>query len=464
MILKNLLYIYQLEQYDKKRFLLFAYKNLNWFTLNKRANLHWTHRAGMIFAVCLTIIAIPAMITFLIYGTYGMILFYVFALGLLPVYIVIADTAIAPLIVMQKNNIMVMAKRIINEGKKKKLKTIGITGSFGKTTMKNMLKNVLEEKHTVLSIPGNINTEIGVANHIIKHKEVIKEADMLLVEMGAYRKGDIKKLCSFIEPDYSFITAIGECHLERFGSLDNIIAAKFELANATKKKVFLNASDENVKKNATSAIGKNSTCEVVEVSGKREMGNIQHLKDCAGITFTYREKTFTTKIIADYIIDFAAMAFVCADLFGLTTVEMQRGFEKMSVVPHRLEVIRNKEEDRIIIDDSYNGNYAGFMEGLEILQREKRRKVVLTPGLVELGAKRSEEVHTELAKKYMQTVDLVLLVKNKNTEYILREMRKSGHTDFKVYDTAKEAHADLPNVLKDGDIILFQSDATDNYT
>ena len=462
MIIQNLLYIYQLEHYDKKRFLTFAYKNIHWLKVRKRATLDWTTRIGLIFSVCLAIILLPAMSIFLLYGLQATVLLLLCCLVLLPVIIVFADMLIAPLVVMKKNNTLLLAKKVIQKAKQRNLTTIGITGSFGKTSLKHILASVLQEKYKIFSFPGNINTDIGVANHILKHKEKIMQAEVLISEMGAYKKGDIKKVCAVVQPDYSLTTALGECHLDRFGSFMNIVSTKFELANATKKKAFLNMDDTHIKQHAPTMV--HQSVNIARVSSSESVSNIQSLDNFKGIAFTYQGEVFTTKLVATYVVNLAVLAFALAQDLGMSAKEIKKGFERVSYMRHRLEIIRNEAENRVVIDDSYNGNYEGFLAGLTVLEQAKKRKVVLTPGIVELGEKRSKEVHTDLAKKYATKVDLLLLVKNKNTEYIVRALRKIGYNAFKVYDTTQEAHDDLANVLEDGDTILFQNDITDNYT
>ena len=462
MIIQNLLYIYQLEHYDKKRFLAFAYKNINWLNVRKRTTLDWTHRIGLIFSVCLAIIMLPVMIVFLIYGLQSTVLLLLCCLVLLPVLLVFADVLIAPLVIIKKNNTLLLAKKVIQEGKRRNLVTVGITGSFGKTSLKHILLSVLQEKYKTFSFPGNINTDIGIANYILKHKEEVMQAEVLIAEMGAYKKGDIKKLCAVVKPEYSLTTALGECHLERFGSFMNIVSTKFELANATKKKAFLNIDDTHIKRYAPTMI--NQSINVAKVSSNESVSDIKSLDNFEGVAFIYQGETFSTKLVATYVVNLATLAFALAQEIGMSIKEIKRGFEQVKYMKHRLEIIRNKTENRVVIDDSYNGNYEGFLAGLAVLERAKGRKVVLTPGIVELGTKRSKEVHTDLAKKYATKVDLLLLVKNKNTEYIVRALRKIGYNAFKVYDITQEAHDDLANILENGDTILFQNDITDNYT
>ncbi|HED38072.1 MAG TPA: hypothetical protein ENI76_07500 [Ignavibacteria bacterium] len=461
MILKNLIYIYQLEHYDKKRFLSFVYQNINWFYLNKRGKLSQTIRSVLLFYISILIVILIAVITYYVFDILWLFSVIILSVIFLPFIVIFVDTLIAPLVLFQKTKILKRAQGIIQENKNRGLITIGITGSFGKTSMKNVLNNILGEKYAVFQFPGNINTDIGVAQYIIKKNQEVKKADILISEMSAYKMGEIKKLSKLIQPTYSILTSIGECHLERFGSMENIITAKFELPNSTEKKAFLNACDSNVKKYADEKIIKN--VDVVEICGNKMVENIKYLNDFNGTSFEYLGHIFTTKIIADYIIDFIMIAVKVAEELTLHISEIENGIKKIDFVPHRLEVIKNKKLNRTIIDDSYNGNYAGFLLGLKILSRADGRKVVLTPGIVELGEKRSKERHTILAEKYAENVDLVLLIKNKNTDFIESKFKELGFNKFKVYLTVKEAHDDLVNVLRNGDTIIFQNDISDNY-
>ncbi len=462
MILKNLIYIYQLEQYDKKRFLSFVYKNIDWFHLSKRGELKRTPRSMLIFFLdILFIVTTEAIVWYFAGVLWAFVALFFFAI-FLPFLVIFADILIAPFVFLRKNKMIKNAEKIIRSNKKRGLITIGITGSFGKTNMKNILARVLGEKYKIFAFPGNINTDIGVAQYLIKHTEEVKNADILISEMGAYKKGEIKRICKIIKPRHSIITSIGECHLDRFASFENIVSAKFELANATEKKTFLNTCDENIKKYADREIA--GDMDVVKVCGREEAEKMEYLDGFDGISFGYRGNIFTTKLVADYVVDFSIISFKIADELGLSVFEMKNGLKKVDFAPHRLEIIKNKELNRTIIDDSYNGNYAGFLEGLRVLSRANGRKVVLTPGIVELGKKRSRETQEDLAEKYSKSADLVLLIKNENVISIINKFKKLGYNSFKVYETAKEAHNDLANVLKNGDTVIFQNDIPDNYS
>ena len=157
------------------------------------------------------------------------------------------------------------------------------------------------------------------------------------------------------------------------------------------------------------------------------------------------------------------MALVLAKELGADLNKASVSLALAPVIKNRLEPIWNSTSELMVIDDSYNGNFDGFMSGLEVLDRAPGRKLVITPGLVELGEKK-EERHREIARLYAsQKIDLVILIKNSATDYIIDEFNKIGFLNYKVYSDAVSAHKDLASVLKAGDTIIFQNDWPDNY-
>jgi UDP-N-acetylmuramoyl-tripeptide--D-alanyl-D-alanine ligase len=276
--------------------------------------------------------------------------------------------------------------------------------------------------------------------------------------MGAYKKGEIKKLCDLVEPDYAILTGINESHLERFGSLENIISAKFELPQEAKKTVVLNFDDENILKN----YARFKLKEFIGTS-KSEAKNVRILDNYSGLEFELEGAMFRTKLLAQHNIALILLASRVAQKLGMTTIEISHGVGKIEYVPHRLEPIYNEMTKVWVIDDSYNGNFDGIASGLEVLKRAAGRRIVLTPGLVELGEK-SVEVHEKIGQLYAQSgIDLILLIKSPNSGYITKGLEEKGFKNYRVYSSSQEAHADLSNVVKSGDTIIFQNDLPDNY-
>ena len=460
MILTNLIYIYQLEYYDKKRFLAFVYKNFNWFKLKKRNSLVWTIRTKLIFALSHIFFISLLLANFFYIGKNPIYILVsiIFLIIIYPFLIIFADFTITPLVHYKKNKITAKAKEIVLLSKKDNgLITIGITGSYGKTSMKNILTSLLEQKYKIFTFPGNINTDIGVAQYIIDNKKDLQNSQIVIAEMGAFTTGDIENLCEIVNPDYSITTSISQVHLERFKTLENIIKTKFELATNTRKIAFLNTCNNIISKN----LNKLSTdAKIVKICHTPKEKH--YLENFGGISFKYNSQTFTTNLIADYALNYIVIALNVSKLLNLSKKEVERGLKNIKFTPHRLEVLKNKDLNRIVIDDSYNGNYDGFCAGIDTIKRASGRKITLTPGIVELGEK-SREIHTKLAQKYAKDLDLVLLIKTKGTDVIVEKFKEIGYNNYKVYKNTKQAHDDLINILKNGDTIIFQNDITDNY-
>jgi UDP-N-acetylmuramoyl-tripeptide--D-alanyl-D-alanine ligase len=456
MIIRNLIYILQSELYDGRKFLQFAYSHFRWWKLEKRAQLVWTKKARLIYALAVLVMLAFLGIFLAIFGSYGFLALLVIV-PLVPVFIILALWIIEPVDHFLKKRLFQKAKKFLAENRKN-LTVIGITGSYGKTSTREILATILAEKFRVIKLLENINTDIGIAEFILKNQKQFLKNAIFIVEMGAYKRGEIKKLCDLVAPDYAILTGINESHLERFGSLENTILAKFELPLAAKKTAVLNFDDENVLKN----FKRFGLKEFVGVS-KEEAKNIKFLDNFSGLEFDFDDIKFRTKLIALHNISLILMALRMAQKLGMTLSEISRGVGELEYVTHRLEPIYNEMTKVWVIDDSYNGNYAGIASGIEVLKRAQGRKIVLTPGLVELGEK-SAEIHEKIGQLYAKSdLDLVLLIKSPNSSYIIKGLEEGGVKNYKVYKSSQEAHADLSNVVKSGDTIIFQNDLPDNY-
>ena len=456
-ILRGLVYIFQSENYDSRRFIGFAYRHLDWWRLERRGKLDWTQKARLLHAITVVAYLGSVLTAVALSDTWvaGLVCGVIMTAGL-PFVLVVASWAIAPLERFLKRRAVAQA-RVVMDGSQAQV--IGITGSFGKTSMKEILATLLEESFVVVKTPENINTDLGVAEFIRTHAKTVREAEVFIVEMGAHRRGDIQSLCALVRPLYSILTGIGEAHIERFGSLENIVRAKFELPRATGKCAILNVDNRYVREaqRERSAI----TCEMVEVSG----GSASHIvpvEDFGGLTFEWQGERFETKLLGRHNVSLFILGMTLARKLGVSLESLRERVARVAPVVHRLQPIHNTLTDIWILDDSYNGNREGALSAIEVLSRAKGRKVVLTPGLVELGEK-SRDIHRELAAEYLRVADQVLLIRSVMTGYIEAYFVEKGYTGFVTYATTAEAHADLSRVLRRGDTILFQNDLTDNY-
>lgn len=318
------------------------------------------------------------------------------------------------------------------------LKVIGITGSYGKTTMKEVLGVILAEKFRVLKTPDSVNTPVGIARLVLA--DLKKKIDVFIVEMGAYHRGDIKALCEITRPDIAVLTGINEAHLERFGSIENTIKAKFEIAENARASalVMMNGDDERVKENYKKFIG-----------GKRFKFYDSHIS----------ERPLNIPILGDYIWGVVNACVIIGKELGMTDEEIGRGMRNIKPIPHRLQKIENPN-GITVIDDSYNGNPDGVREAIKVLSKfEGRRKIYITPGLVE-GGQKVTEIHNQIGVQLNPVADVVILIKNSVTPFIADKLDPKKVIWF---DSASVAHNSLENILKPGDVILFQNDWPDNY-
>lgn len=348
------------------------------------------------------------------------------------------------------------------------LKVIGITGSYGKTSSKNILSDILNIKYNVLPSPKNLNTPYGlmitVNNHLDKFHEIF------IAEMGAYKKGEIKQLCNFVKPKYGILTTIGTAHLESFGSEENIIKGKFELIESLPKDGFavLNKDDKkqvnyNLKnKIKTLWIGIDSD----EVDVKAS--NIKYSKDGAKFNVTIKgdkkKYEFQTRLLGNHNIYNILAGIACGIEFGITIKELQQSVKAVNPVEHRLEL--KKLGKFYQIDDAYNSNPVGAKNAVEVLGMMPGVKVVVTPGMIELGPK-EDEYNEKFGMQIAEVADYVVLIGAKKTKPIKAGLLKAGYDEDNiiVYNDVKQAY-NFINGLKTGkkDIYaLFENDLPDTY-
>ena len=446
-IIKNHLYLLQLENYDLPRFLKVVF--LRPFPKTKpRQELVWTPKLIVVFILALGFVFSVAWGNLLYYGFRwtGILLSVIYTLAfinLFPLVLVLALLVVKPFDLVARTMILTRAKTKL--AKVPNLKIIGITGSYGKTTMKEILATVLSQRFQVLKTPENINTPRGVARRI--QSELTESTEIFIVEMGAYHRGDIRSFCNLTRPDIVILTGINEQHIERFGSLDNIIKAKFEIIENAKGQALTLLNGEN---------------ELICQNYKKF--NVENKK----IVFYSKESPYPNplnkRLLGEYASGMINASVIIGRELGMSRDEIHRGIENLKPIPHRLELIENPN-GVTVIDDSYNGNPDGVDEAIKVLSKfSNRRKIYITPGLAEL-AERSRDIHVKIGEKLSEVADLVILVRNRVTPFIAEGLKRRDFADNKIlwYETALQAHEDLGNILKSGDVVMFQNDWPDNY-
>ena len=357
-------------------------------------------------------------------------------------------------------------KRCKKELKKhQNLIIVGITGSFGKTSTKNYLAEFLKTKYKVCATPSSYNTQIGICKTV--HNFLKPDDEIFIAEMGAKRVGDIKEICDMIKPNHGIVTAIGEQHLETFKSLDNIIKTKGELVDSLVGDdcCVFNVASENTKKLYDSCTLKNKIA--VGITDTQLFAkNIVATQFGLNFTIVYQDKSYKahTQILGEHNVQNILCAIALALKLGISIKTVLQVLPTLKPVEHRLE-LKHLDNNILIIDDSFNSNIQGTAVALKTLKLfETERKIVVTPGLVELG-KMEDTENYEFGKRIAKVADIVILVGKNQSQNIKNGLLKNGFDPKNIYmqDSLFEVTNMFKTLLKSGDVVLLENDLPDNY-
>lgn len=378
-------------------------------------------------------------------------------------------------------------------------KVLGITGSYGKTSTKYILHQILSQKFNTLMTPDSYNTPMGICKVI--RGDLTPEHEIFIVEMGAYKRGDIRELCDLVSPEIGILTAVGPQHLERFKSVENIAKTKYELIESLPPDglaVFNNDNEICAELADTLAKQRGERGKpVLRYAVKRlspevqlTATNIRHTNK--GLAFTAHAMTaplkesgfctsnrsdaencvarlgqsveISTQLLGKHNVSNILAAIGVALACGMTLEEIREAIANVEPVPHRLQLTAGAG-NVTIIDDSFNANPVGAKAALEALSEiGDGKKVLVTPGMVELGEREYEE-NKRFGLQAAEVCDLVILVGPSRTTPILDGLKAANYPNQQVIIALNlvEVRQHLAKLLKPGDVVLFENDLPDNY-
>ena len=346
------------------------------------------------------------------------------------------------------------------------LKVIGITGSYGKTSSKNILNDILNIKYNSMPTPKNYNTPFGLMITINNYLD--KFTDVFIAEMGACQEYDIDELCKLVKPKYGIITKIGIAHLATFGSREKIQKTKFELIeNLPNDGIgILNGDDEwqrsyKIKNNCKIKwIGIDSTD--VDVRATDITLSPEGTKFNVIIKGDSNKYEFQTKLLG-YANIYNILAGIALGLeFGMTIEQLKAGVSKVKAVEHRLEL--KKQGDITIIDDAYNSNPDGAKMALDVLKMMPGKHIVVTPGMIELGEQEYIK-NKEFGMQIAESSDEVILVGKEKTKPIYEGLKEKDFKEDKIHIINDVLIAfDLIQKLKEKETyVLLENDLPDIF-
>lgn len=344
------------------------------------------------------------------------------------------------------------------------LKKIGITGSYGKTSTKNIINDIISDNFFTQITPASYNTPMGITRTIREQLRSIHE--IFVCEMGADKVGDISYLMDFVKPQFGVVTSVGPQHLATFKSMENIINEKMqEIEMLPADGVgFLNADNEYI----NNYVVKN-TCKIVKVGIDNEDAdyvatNIKYTNE--GSTFDVRlggkKYSFETGLLGKHNITNILIGIAIAKELGISNEDIVKNVKNVKQVEHRLQV--KKIHGLTIIDDAFNSNPVGSKMAVDVLKAMKGKRIVITPGMIDLGSKQ-DEYNFDFGKYMADKVDFVLLVGEKQTKSIAHGLKEAGFDMDKVriFKDVRDAIHYAYTRYTNEDTVLLENDLPDAF-
>ena len=344
---------------------------------------------------------------------------------------------------------------------------IGITGSYGKTSVKHILGAVLSEKYPTLITPASFNTPMGVTRTI--REKLTPSYQVFVGEMGARHVGDIKEMCRLVHPTIGIITSVGPQHLETFHTIERVAKTKYELIEALPQEgshayfyddgAFCTRMYEKTAKTKT-LCGMNPEraqcwCDNVSVSPEGSSFTL-HIQDKGSVECQ-------TRLLGEHNLQNILLAAAVASDLGLTLKQIVHGIAKLQPIKHRLELI-SRPGSFTIINDAFNSNPIGAKAALKVLKEFPKRRIIITPGMVELGEKEAE-YNRDFGRSIADCADIAIIVGKGRATPILEGLKEAGFPVENTYrvDSLNDSTVLLHTLVQPGDTVLYENDLPDHY-
>ncbi|MEM1093473.1 MAG: Mur ligase family protein [Bacteroidota bacterium] len=399
--------------------------------------------------------------------------------GLLPYYLaglLLADFG-GPLWVLGAALLMKPVETSIQNGFKRQaratlqrrtdLTVLGITGSYGKTSVKFIVAEILKQRYNVLATPGSYNTPMGIC--LVVNTMLKPEHQMLILEMGIRHPGDMRELCEIAQPQVGIVSNIGIAHLETMGSQENIAHEKGTMLAylPTDGVMVLNEDDAHVAGMDARAPGRQAWRVSVEGAADAAITARDIRYGPEGARFIVRDETgtehpFRTKLLGKHNVQNILLGIAVGRALGLRLRQIAHAVQRIEPVAHRLAL--RQEGPLTVIDDAFNSNPTGAKNAVEILGQFKGTRAIVTPGMVELGERHYAE-NFALGQHIARHADLAVLVGEQQTAPIQAGLREAAYPDdqIKIFNSLFDARDYVNTHLPPGSVVLYENDLPDQY-
>jgi len=458
------LHVLQLEQYWVSRYAVWVFKHFFNFSPLTKTKLKETYK---IKALMLAYILALAIIYFLLIRFISLAV----AIGLFVIFNIWPVFVLAPtMFLIQKLEVVILLLiKTIYRNKLlgyKKLTRIGITGSFGKSSVKNFLDAILSKSSYCVKTPSSYNTVLGIIKVI--QMEILSKVRYFIIEMGAFKKGDITELCYLTKPEWGILTAVGKQHLERFGSVERVLKTKFELVDtiADKSKVLVNGDNEEICKFIE---GKKRYERLKRYSRKDKKADffvsdvkMSGVKTSFFVTYKSKKYKFESGLFGSSNIENLVAAIGMSLMLGIEIKQIKRAVTDLKPAKNRLEI--KKMGKAWVIDNTYSSNEEGFKRLIADIKKVRGVKALITPGIVELG-KETKSVHQILGKMAADVFDEIVLVgeSDRTRSFQVGIGRSNKKTKMWFLEDFADYWVTVEKLAKKYKWILLENDLPENY-
>ena len=382
-----------------------------------------------------------------------------------PLWVLLAAWLMHPVELSIQNGFKKQARSTL--AARPELVSIGITGSYGKTSVKFIVAEILRQRFDVLATPGSYNTPMGIC--IVVNNRLQPSHHVLVLEMGMRYRGDIEELCNIAPPNIAIVTDVGVAHLETMGSIENIAQEKGDILQFMKPDgvAILNIDNPYVARMESRAPGKIWRVSIKDnPAADIKARNIRYSSDGASFDIEDeqgRVQAFKTKLLGRHNVLNILLGVAVGKEMGLRLRQIAHGVARVEPVAHRLQLMTKGAIT--VIDDAFNSNPVGARNAVEVLGAfDSGRRVIVTPGMVELGGRQWEE-NRLLGEHIAQNVDLAVLIGEKQTAPIIEglQSRDFPKAKTKVFSSFFDAQNFLQGYLESGDVVLYENDLPDQY-
>ncbi len=465
---KVITYMIQASEYDYKNYFMWLNRVKDYNKVNNRKQLVKTKASDLILRILygLIIIQILAGLTVVVLGFFKVIIggeYYGLAIIISypiiwPYFMVIALFLAQYLIINPRNKeLSIKAEKIF---KSHPGIVIAVMGSYGKTSMKEYLLTVLSQSKNVAATPDNKNVAISHARFAEK---LTGKEDIVILEYGEGKNGDISRFAQVSHPSMAIVTGLAPVHQDHYKDLSDQASDLLSITKFIKKfDIYVNGDDKNIKHYFGDS--DENFFNDKQVLGWKISNKVSNL---SGTSFTMikgkKKISLTSHVVGLHQISYLAFVVAISDQLGLTSDQISKGIALTKPFEHRMQPYRLSEA--YIIDDTYNGNLEGIRAGLALLESlDCKRKIYVTPGLVDQG-KNTSQIHHEIGQLIAKTnPDIVVLMKNSVTNYIIKGLNDSGFKNqLIIEDNPLEFYLNLKVFVAKDDVVLMQNDWPDTY-